>query len=371
MNKTIFSIAIFASTVCYGWNLNKGFLSKCVIDFSEWEQQQIEEDLEPFKNLGVDNLMIENTMKAVFNVRKGDVAELVQVFIQDGEIGWDSIFSLSDHAKQRLNSMIKALKTIHEIAPLPNIRFLVSLADRYDRPYFFYYTEAPVFTVSKEKGFTRSILFPKSLWSEDRENLLKDIQQGSLKKPWENRKKIAFWRGSASSDYHFVHWDLTSRPRVVIYSHENPLFIDAGLLENHYTEGFKSSWQHWLRHENCFKPFVSPEEQLQYRYLVAIDGKATPESLTWQLFSGSTVLKTESHLKEWYYAGLKPFIHYLPIDSSIRDLKEKIQWLRDNDEIAKNIAENAKLFAETWLTDESSFAYIYKLLHAYAKIYQN
>jgi spore maturation protein CgeB len=47
----------------------------------------------------------------------------------------------------------------------------------------------------------------------------------------------------------------------------------------------------------------------------------------------------------WFKKYLKPMVHYVPVEYDLSDLKEKIEWLRCNDDKAKQIAKNATEFA--------------------------
>lgn len=44
--------------------------------------------------------------------------------------------------------------------------------------------------------------------------------------------------------------------------------------------------------------------------------------------------------KDYIHDQMKPWIHYVPVASDLRDLKEKYNWAEENPQIAKSIAEN-------------------------------
>lgn len=48
------------------------------------------------------------------------------------------------------------------------------------------------------------------------------------------------------------------------------------------------------------------------------------------------------------------------------DLKERIQWLRDHDDLAKQIAENARTFARSYLRMEDYYCFAAAALDAAA-----
>jgi hypothetical protein len=53
-------------------------------------------------------------------------------------------------------------------------------------------------------------------------------------------------------------------------------------------------------------------------------------------------------------------VHYVPIQYDLSDLKEKIEWLRSNDEEARKIAENSTRFALTILSPEFQRGYLHE-----------
>ncbi len=113
---------------------------------------------------------------------------------------------------------------------------------------------------------------------------------------------------------------------------------------------------------------MSPQAQVQYKYLIAADGNSFPGSLKWQLFSGSVVLRNESPWVQWYENALIPNEHYIPYRSDCSDLIEKIEWLKENDDRAQQMAIKAKEFARKNLNSKSVELYVYKLLKAYSRL---
>ena len=78
-----------------------------------------------------------------------------------------------------------------------------------------------------------------------------------------------------------------------------------------------------------------------------IDGNSNAWSALFQkLLSGSVVLKVDSssNFRQWYYDELIPWKNFVPIKSDMSDLIEKVHWLLDHDDEARQIGENgAKL----------------------------
>jgi len=46
-------------------------------------------------------------------------------------------------------------------------------------------------------------------------------------------------------------------------------------------------------------------------------------------------LKIESDFAQYFYGDLKPYVHYVPVKKDYSDLISQIEWLRQNDDVAK------------------------------------
>jgi hypothetical protein len=51
-------------------------------------------------------------------------------------------------------------------------------------------------------------------------------------------------------------------------------------------------------------------------------------------------------------------VHYVPITYNTADLIEKIQWLQNHELLAFRIAQNAKIFGESYLRLEDNYCYM-------------
>ena len=59
-----------------------------------------------------------------------------------------------------------------------------------------------------------------------------------------------------------------------------------------------------------------------------------------------------SNTKCWFTEFLIPFVNYIPIQYDLSDLKEKIEWVINNDSEAEKIAQNAlQLSREVFSSD--------------------
>ena len=109
-------------------------------------------------------------------------------------------------------------------------------------------------------------------------------------------------------------------------------------------------------------PTLNRVEQSKYKYIINIDGHVSAFRLSLELSMGSVVLLVNSPWKMWYSDMLIPGTHYIPIKSDLSDLIEQIQWCRSNDAQCQQIAENAKMFYETYLQKDGILDYMQKTL---------
>lgn len=104
---------------------------------------------------------------------------------------------------------------------------------------------------------------------------------------------------------------------------------------------------------DLFDRYRNTEESMEFKYLMSIDGMtAAWKRPSWIMASESVLFKTTTKFYQWYYDGLIPWVNYIPVRPDVSDLSEKIQWARDNDEIAHQIARNGKKFSDKVFSKE-------------------
>jgi hypothetical protein len=189
--------------------------------------------------------------------------------------------------------------------------------------------------------------------------------------PWNKKKPIAIFRGSSTGSgvtvetnprLKLAHLSVITPPD----SDGLPL-LDAGITE----------WNlrpRKIKGEKCLKtintknfPFslsnkLDPNQQLAYKYIINVDGHVCAFRLGLELEYGSCILLAESKYKLWFTDMLKPYIHYIPVKADLSDLLEKIRWCKANDSKCQEIADNAYLFSQTYLTKNGILDYLQKLL---------
>ncbi len=61
-------------------------------------------------------------------------------------------------------------------------------------------------------------------------------------------------------------------------------------------------------------------------------------------------------------------MHYVPLSYSAADVVSKIEWLKKNDKMAQQIAENARNFGRSYLRLEDQFCYVATALETFAAL---
>lgn len=114
-------------------------------------------------------------------------------------------------------------------------------------------------------------------------------------------------------------------------------------------------------------PRMSSEEQSTYKYILNLDGHVSAFRLTLELHMGSVVLLQDytpgmTNYRTWVHRLLQPYQHYVPVKRDLSDLMEQIDWCRAHDDECRQIAANARVLAERFLTRDGILDYLQYLL---------
>lgn len=88
----------------------------------------------------------------------------------------------------------------------------------------------------------------------------------------------------------------------------------------------------------------------------------------WKLFSNSAIFIPETYWEQWYYNALKPYEHFIPVQTDLEDLPEKVLWAKTHDRECQRIAYNSRKFALENLTRDDHLVYFYFLLNSYSGV---
>ena len=93
--------------------------------------------------------------------------------------------------------------------------------------------------------------------------------------------------------------------------------------------------------DGIWSPPIPIEEQLKYRYLLALDGYDGPSSWYWMLKCNSVILRQNSNWEMFGDVYFKPWIHFVPIEIDAKDILSKVNYLEKNLGLCEYIIRNA------------------------------
>jgi len=163
---------------------------------------------------------------------------------------------------------------------------------------------------------------------------------------WNEREAIAYWRGGCSG----LNGMKSVRCRVV-----------GELLDYDKADAKITRWGGWENGkgvpDNYLSNRVHYSEMLKYKIFMIIDGNYIASNHMWGFASGGVPFII-SNAKCWFIEYLTPFVNYIPIQYDLSDLKEKIDWVINNDSEAEQIAKNALQFSRDFFSSEFQKKYL-------------
>jgi Glycosyl transferase family 90 len=158
---------------------------------------------------------------------------------------------------------------------------------------------------------------------------------------WASRQPAAFWRGSTTGIRTGEKgWESLPRIRLCQLALKNPKVLDAGI--SNVVQTWHESDRGQIEAAGLVRGPVPEEEFLKFKYQIDIDGNSNSwPGLYQRLLTGSPVLKVASPhgYRQWYYDRLQPWTNFVPVESDMSDLLEKIEWLRAHDDEAQGIGQ--------------------------------
>ena len=162
---------------------------------------------------------------------------------------------------------------------------------------------------------------------------------------WEDRSSKLCWRGSCSG---VKNGDSLRRKFVKkIYDYDPNTDIRLCKL---WSEGVGIP-------EEYFADRLPHIDFLKHKIFFIVDGNCIASNHMYGFATGCVPFLI-SNARCWFQDLIVPFVHYIPIAYDLSNLIEQIEWVNNNDEKAKQIAENAYNFAETYFSSEYQQKYI-------------
>ncbi len=94
------------------------------------------------------------------------------------------------------------------------------------------------------------------------------------------------------------------------------------------------------------KPYLSIAEQLENKFILAMEGNDVASGLKWILSSNSLCFMRPPRRETWFLEGqLEPGIHFVPLADDFSDVEGKIDHYRAHPDEAREIIRNAQAHA--------------------------
>ena len=175
-----------------------------------------------------------------------------------------------------------------------------------------------------------------------------------------------FWRGSTTGTdelHHNKRYNIVSKN---INIHEN---IDLGF--NNFCQGVYLNNQNAFN--NLYKSTIDKMEQIQFKFILNIEGNDCASAFPWVLTSNCCPLHNYPFTYETYIfgLGLEPYVHFVPINNDGSDLLEKYEWCLNNLDKCEEIANNGKIYMEKYQRLDLLDAIMLKFFDLYPLISSN
>ena len=183
--------------------------------------------------------------------------------------------------------------------------------------------------------------------------------------PYKQKKDMIVWRGASTGDDKIRE---TRHCFLSKYFKDTTIWRKATICKNKITPNrfdfvskyFNESqimnvgFSQIVQNKESYSEFVTGrmtlKEQLQYKFLVSLQGNDVASGLKWMLYSNSVVMMTKPTICSWAMEDqLEPFVHYLPLKDDFSNLEEIYQWAINNEDACIVIANNATRFIEMFL----------------------
>ena len=143
---------------------------------------------------------------------------------------------------------------------------------------------------------------------------------------YEDKKDMLVWRGKC---YTQKRQDFIQK----FYNHKN-----CNIGQTNTKGDINQPWQ---------KEKMQLSEQLQYKFILTIEGNDVASNLKWVMSSNSLAFMVKPTYETWFMEGrLIPNYHYVLLKDDYSDLDEKIEYYSKNIDKALEIIQNAQKYVE-------------------------
>ncbi|KAJ3070296.1 Glycosyltransferase Family 90 domain containing protein [Podochytrium sp. JEL0797] len=240
----------------------------------------------------------------------------------------------------------------------------------------------PVFSQSKLDCYA-DIMMPQ----DHHHNLLNDAAVPDVV-PWEEKQNVLFWRGSTTGGQYAedAPWRKYHRTKLMDWAQEYELkhpgsTIDVSKGESAIGTSISidiafsfffqtdAAVEASIRKEYGVKDHVSFQHIKNFKYLLVVDGFTWPARLQLYLATNSVILYN-GIFTDFFNRQLIPFVHYVPFKLDYSDLEERLEWLQNNEDKAREIVANAQALMKIINSKSYYNCYMALLMLEYSRLFE-
>lgn len=166
---------------------------------------------------------------------------------------------------------------------------------------------------------------------------------------WEEKSNILTWRGSCSGLGREKSLRVNFVKKIQEYCEMNKIPNDV-----------KLSYQ-WSENkeipEELFGERYDYHEFLNHKIFFIVDGNCISSNYMWGFASLSLPVMI-TNAKCWFSQYLIPYVHFVPVKDDLSDLFKQLEWIKNNDNLAKKIAQNAREFSRIFFSSDFQKNYL-------------
>jgi hypothetical protein len=193
----------------------------------------------------------------------------------------------------------------------------------------------PIFTTCARVSCHHALPFPNyrtvsdSLPSPEAWDAHMKVQ--ALNFPWKGKIRKLVWRGGLTGQLLNLK---SARGRLGAFAlkHRDHPLLDIGIHNippRHYKRGTNQTVPRDLKSRILMKPPMPPSNFSSYLAVLDTDGNSWSSRFGRLLCLNSVVVKVEPRYVDYFYRGLRPWVHYVPVRYDLSDLLQRVEWVLD------------------------------------------
>jgi len=120
------------------------------------------------------------------------------------------------------------------------------------------------------------------------------------------------------------------------------------------------------------RSFMSVGQQLQYKYILSIEGNDVATNLKWILASRSLCFMTTPVYETWLLEGLlRPEVHYVHLQPDYSDFEEKLAFYQQHPDAAERIIRNANAYMQPFFNSRQELITSLLVMQKYFELAKN